>query len=107
MHKIGSGFVCGECGRVYKLKSSLRNHKKWECGKEPSFKCKLCDYKAKQKMHMMRHMQRLHQQKWNDKEVNGSFSDENVPQDKNVIKISKTAGVVHNITISGGTILQN
>lgn len=29
------GYTCPapDCGRVYKLKSSLRNHQKWECGK--------------------------------------------------------------------------
>ncbi|XP_056648391.1 longitudinals lacking protein, isoforms A/B/D/L-like isoform X6 [Diorhabda sublineata] len=54
------GFVCGDCGRTYKLKSSLRNHQKWECGKEPQFKCPFCVYKAKQKMHMARHMERMH-----------------------------------------------
>ncbi|KAJ4427507.1 hypothetical protein ANN_25155 [Periplaneta americana] len=30
-------FVCPRCGRGYKLKSSLRNHEKWECGMEPQF----------------------------------------------------------------------
>ncbi|VEN60922.1 unnamed protein product [Callosobruchus maculatus] len=59
-HAVGSGFVCGDCGRTYKLKSSLRNHRKWECGKEPQFKCSHCSYKAKQKMHMLRHMERMH-----------------------------------------------
>lgn len=54
------GVACPECGRVYKLKSSLRNHQKWECGKEPQFECLYCSYKAKQKMHMMRHMERMH-----------------------------------------------
>lgn len=54
------GFVCNVCGRTYKLKSSLRNHQKWECGKEPQFKCPYCIYKAKQKMHMARHMERMH-----------------------------------------------
>lgn len=56
----GTGFDCGICGRTYKLKSSLRNHQKWECGKEPQFKCPYCVYKAKQKMHMARHMERMH-----------------------------------------------
>ncbi|XP_072382438.1 longitudinals lacking protein, isoforms A/B/D/L isoform X2 [Diabrotica undecimpunctata] len=56
------GFVCGDCGRTYKLKSSLRNHQKWECGKEPQFKCPFCVYKAKQKMHMARHMERMHRE---------------------------------------------
>ncbi|CAG9864646.1 unnamed protein product [Phyllotreta striolata] len=58
----GGGFVCAVCGRTYKLKSSLRNHQKWECGKEPQFKCPYCVYKAKQKMHMARHMERMHRE---------------------------------------------
>jgi len=53
-------FKCDNCPRAYKLKSSLRNHQKWECGKEPQFECLYCSYKAKQKMHMIRHMERLH-----------------------------------------------
>lgn len=58
----GGGFDCSVCGRIYKLKSSLRNHQKWECGKEPQFKCPYCVYKAKQKMHMARHMERMHKE---------------------------------------------
>lgn len=54
------GYTCGDCGRVYKLKSSLRNHQKWECGKDPQFQCPLCAYRAKQKMHIIRHMGRMH-----------------------------------------------
>ncbi|CAG9864626.1 unnamed protein product [Phyllotreta striolata] len=69
-HQVGSGFVCGTCGRTYKLKSSLRNHKKWECGKEPQFSCPFCQYKAKQKMHINRHIDRMH-----IKEISGSFDD--------------------------------
>ncbi|PSN29136.1 hypothetical protein C0J52_26680 [Blattella germanica] len=45
-------FVCPRCGRGYKLKSSLRNHEKWECGMEPQFQCPFCPYRAKQKMHV-------------------------------------------------------
>ncbi|CAG9760676.1 unnamed protein product [Ceutorhynchus assimilis] len=61
-HHESGGFVCGDCGRTYKLKSSLRNHQKWECGKEPQFQCPYCIYKAKQKMHMARHMERMHRE---------------------------------------------
>lgn len=43
------GFTCPDCGRMYKLKSSLRNHQKWECGKEPQFQCPYCVYRAKQR----------------------------------------------------------
>lgn len=56
------GFTCPDCGRVYKLKSSLRNHQKWECGKEPQFQCPYCVYRAKQKMHIARHMERMHRE---------------------------------------------
>lgn len=58
----GVVYTCSVCGRIYKLKSSLRNHQKWECGKEPQFKCPYCVYKAKQKMHMARHMERMHKE---------------------------------------------
>lgn len=53
-------FPCPDCGRFYKLKSSLRNHQKWECGKEPQFQCPFCAYRAKQKMHIGRHLERMH-----------------------------------------------
>lgn len=56
----GQGHTCNDCGRVYKLKSSLRNHQKWECMKEPQFQCPFCVYRAKQKMHIGRHMERMH-----------------------------------------------
>ena len=56
-------FPCKDCGRVYKLKSSLRNHQKWECGIEPQFQCPYCFYRAKQKMHVSRHLERVHKDK--------------------------------------------
>uniref|UniRef100_A0A182LX86 C2H2-type domain-containing protein n=1 Tax=Anopheles culicifacies TaxID=139723 RepID=A0A182LX86_9DIPT len=57
-------FACPDCGRTYKLKSSLRNHQKWECGKEPQFQCPYCIYRAKQKMHIGRHMERMHKERY-------------------------------------------
>lgn len=60
----GAGYPCSECGRSYKLKSSLRNHQKWECGKDPQFQCPFCIYRAKQKMHIGRHMERMHKEKF-------------------------------------------
>lgn len=61
---LDGGFACPECGRMYKLKSSLRNHLKWECGKDPQFQCPFCVYRAKQKMHIGRHMERMHKEKF-------------------------------------------
>lgn len=60
----GDGFSCPDCGRLYKLKSSLRNHQKWECGKDPQFQCPYCVYRAKQKMHIGRHMERMHKERF-------------------------------------------
>lgn len=48
------------CGRVYKLKGSLSDHKKWECGKPPSFQCPYCDYCGKHKKHLRRHVLTVH-----------------------------------------------
>ncbi|CAG9864625.1 unnamed protein product [Phyllotreta striolata] len=58
--KAGVGYSCSDCGKAYKVKSSLSNHRKWECGKEPRFKCLYCAYKAKQKVHLVRHLRKLH-----------------------------------------------
>lgn len=67
------GFSCPDCGRMYKLKSSLRNHQKWECGKEPQFQCPYCVYRAKQKMHIGRHMERMHKEKFFKVEGDGKI----------------------------------
>lgn len=67
------GFTCPDCGRMYKLKSSLRNHQKWECGKEPQFQCPYCVYRAKQKMHIGRHMERMHKEKFFKVESDGKI----------------------------------
>lgn len=107
MHQIGSGFVCGDCGRTYKLKSSLRNHRKWECGKEPRFNCSLCSYKAKQKMHMLRHMHRVHRDELNAKKLNASVTDIIVPQEKNEIKLDKIINLVHHATFGGKIVIRN
>lgn len=51
-----SMYVCRLCGSSYKYKTSLFNHEKFECGKEPSFACPFCPYKGKQKVHLKKHM---------------------------------------------------
>lgn len=61
----GSGNLqCPDCGRLYKLKSSLFNHRKYECGKEPQFKCPKCGYMAKQKGNFKEHMFRKHRKSY-------------------------------------------
>lgn len=73
MANNNDGFTCPDCGRMYKLKSSLRNHQKWECGKEPQFQCPYCVYRAKQKMHIGRHMERMHKEKFFKVESDGKI----------------------------------
>lgn len=47
------------CGRSYVEKGSLQRHKRYECGKEPSFKCTHCSYASHLKSNMNRH-KRIH-----------------------------------------------
>jgi len=51
-----------QCGRVYVTAAGLRNHLRWECGKEPSFVCSFpaCDYKTHQKGNYRSHLLRVH-----------------------------------------------
>ncbi|XP_059469600.1 longitudinals lacking protein, isoforms A/B/D/L-like isoform X2 [Neocloeon triangulifer] len=53
-------FTCPQCNRNYKRKSSLSNHMRWECGKDPQFQCPYCPQRSKQKMHIIRHVNRRH-----------------------------------------------
>lgn len=52
-------FVC-DCGRTYKADKYLKHHQRWECGKEPSYRCTYCDFKSKRKEGLKRHMERRH-----------------------------------------------
>lgn len=49
-------YRCIPCGRRYKLKSSLGNHQRYECGKEAQFRCSFCPYKSYQKGSLIRHV---------------------------------------------------
>ncbi|KAB7503907.1 hypothetical protein Anas_09421 [Armadillidium nasatum] len=51
---------CSRCGRLYKTRKGLKHHIKNECGVEPRFQCSHCDWKFKQKAHLLRHMARKH-----------------------------------------------
>lgn len=48
------------CGREYRSKGSLSDHRRWECGKDPSFQCPYCSYCAKRKKHLRRHVLCVH-----------------------------------------------
>lgn len=48
------------CGRSYVHKPSLWRHRKFECGKAPSFACPHCEYKAKLREHLKSHIATVH-----------------------------------------------
>lgn len=57
-----SQFACRHCGKRYRWKSTMRRHEQVECGgKEPSFQCPQCPYKAKQKGNLGVHIRKHHQ----------------------------------------------
>ncbi|KAG8259287.1 hypothetical protein J6590_014756 [Homalodisca vitripennis] len=51
---------CQSCGRRYKNKCHLTQHRRNECGKLPKFACPHCCYKCKQKQSMKRHIYTVH-----------------------------------------------
>lgn len=57
-------FACDTCGKNYIHLRNLLRHMKHECGKEPSFSCSVCPYRAFQKVHVQKHMRRKHMKDW-------------------------------------------
>lgn len=53
-------FNCTTCNKVYKHKTSLYKHLKYECNKEPQFSCHLCSYKAKRATSLRSHLYLKH-----------------------------------------------
>lgn len=54
-------YSCSTCKKKYRWKSTLRRHEMVECGgKEPSFQCPQCPYKAKQRGNLGVHMRKYH-----------------------------------------------
>lgn len=53
-------YKCETCKKTYFSQGSLYNHRKFECGKEPSFFCHLCNFSSKLKTNLQKHMKNLH-----------------------------------------------
>lgn len=53
-------FKCGGCSRRYLSKTALNRHLRYDCGKQPTFKCNMCTYTAFQKIHLVRHQGAIH-----------------------------------------------
>lgn len=50
--------VCPNCGKVYKYLRGLQQHLRYECGKEPMFKCPYCPRKCNQPVNLKSHLKR-------------------------------------------------
>lgn len=46
---------CPDCGKSYLRRKSLYNHRRYECGQIGQFTCTVCNYRAKQKVHLKTH----------------------------------------------------
>ncbi|KAF2886790.1 hypothetical protein ILUMI_19383 [Ignelater luminosus] len=53
-------FSCSQCFKRYASKTALNRHLRYDCGKEPMFKCSACPYKAHQKIHVQKHFNNIH-----------------------------------------------
>lgn len=63
-------FGCEKCGRRYSYNQGLKQHQKYECGKEPKFKCPICQRKFYQRGNMKSHIITVHNQSYRITEHN-------------------------------------
>ncbi|XP_067633119.1 longitudinals lacking protein, isoforms N/O/W/X/Y-like [Eurosta solidaginis] len=53
-------YVCNLCGKSYKIKGSLKRHKRYECGVAPTVACHFCPHKCKYKSDLRKHVSQKH-----------------------------------------------
>jgi uncharacterized Zn-finger protein len=60
--KVGKNvYKCPNCGRQYLHKGNLKQHLKFECGKEPQWQCPFCPKKTKLKGNLKQHIVLVHE----------------------------------------------
>lgn len=55
-------WTCTTCGKNYKHRQSLQNHKKFECGVDKKFKCHICEKWFRYKGSLNSHLGMVHKQ---------------------------------------------
>lgn len=55
-----SDYVCTQCNRSYGNKHVLIRHQRYQCGKEPQFKCPVCPHRGTLKSNVRKHLYRKH-----------------------------------------------
>lgn len=58
------GFVCPNCKKIYNARKNLARHVNLECGKEPQYACRYCDYKNYRRNEIKKHARNKHNS-WN------------------------------------------
>lgn len=53
-------YYCQVCNKSYKVRRSLWRHYRYECQKQPTFQCTLCEHKTKHKSSLIAHYGRVH-----------------------------------------------
>lgn len=62
-YALKSGYVtCEDCGKSYKNKGVLYDHKRYSCNKEPQFQCPYCDKRCRRTAHLKSHIYCKHKQ---------------------------------------------
>lgn len=53
-------YCCNTCGKRFKYPTHFSTHKKWECQKEPRFRCPHCHYRSHVKNNVKKHIANVH-----------------------------------------------
>ena len=56
---VDGKFLCPKCPSKFSHRNSLNRHFRYECGKEPSFKCPYCNYAGKRAANIYRHVRAI------------------------------------------------
>ncbi|KAH1002465.1 hypothetical protein HUJ04_008551 [Dendroctonus ponderosae] len=58
--KSDDWFICKQCNKKYKHRTSVWRHIKWECNKKPQFACHICGKRVTQKTSLKAHVENVH-----------------------------------------------
>ena len=53
-------YYCPSCEKVYRWKTALTRHLRYECGKKPYMQCPYCSYITNRKTSVQKHISRKH-----------------------------------------------
>lgn len=66
---VDQTWQCPDCGRCYIYQRGLNLHRRFECGKEPMFKCPFCPKKCHQPGNLTVHIRNKHSKIDKEKEI--------------------------------------